>query len=463
MIRPHPRAAALMLGLTMLSGCARWNTAYRSDVLPANRPSVVTVDAKQRHVLMVPDTKTTTTTSPDGKITTTVEQRGMRMCAEAAPDVFSALAASGNLDIGVDAKSAAQVNVGAAIAATETAAAIRRTQTVNVIRESFFRTCERYLSGAIGPTAFGVQAARDYRQAIAMLAIEQLTGVVQGPSTIISPGATNTAQTDTAAYYKELKEASSTLAGAKSAHDAAKDAASPDKAPCKAKDGETADEKKTREGLCTAAKTAETDAKTKRDGAQTHLDQLTALGKSGAGQGGITAGASEGTMVNDGGTQTAPSGISAVTLAVTHIADTAMNTDETLMFCLQALSGDDARLSAKTGRMAADNTVSVDDTCKNYLAVKIDAEAAVLKRKAAMRVAAYDNVMVRLAARIGTAPAASYPGLLAEIRKIDGGFCKNKDTDFDQSTCAARVASLRELDAQDFDTLEARLRAARIF
>ena len=207
-LQTRPSTLVALLGVTMLAGCAELNTAHRTRPVSANTPTVITVDAKQRHMLMVPEVEEQFQTGELAKRTSS-----MRVCAEAAPDVFSAMAASGTLDLSAGAKSpSGGANIGAGFAASETAAAIRRTQTVNLARESFYRTCERYLSGAIGKTAFGVQAARDFRQAIAMLAIEQLTGVLQGPSTIISAGSTNAAQTNPEEYYRQLQASSTKLA-----------------------------------------------------------------------------------------------------------------------------------------------------------------------------------------------------------------------------------------------------------
>jgi hypothetical protein len=123
---------------------------------------VISVDAQQRHLIM------------------NYGEKGFRSCSEAAPDAFTAFGSSigGSLLGGGKAE--------AASAFASTAATIERTQTYNLLRESFFRTCERWLSGAISQDQFVTLAARDHRSMVAVLAIEQMTGVVKAPSTVIS-------------------------------------------------------------------------------------------------------------------------------------------------------------------------------------------------------------------------------------------------------------------------------------
>ena len=75
-----------------------------------------------------------------------------------------------------------------ALSIAQTAATIERTQTINLLRESLFRTCERYLSGGMGPAALAIQAGRDLRAIIAVLAIGNSRATTRPPSTVISAG-----------------------------------------------------------------------------------------------------------------------------------------------------------------------------------------------------------------------------------------------------------------------------------
>lgn len=162
-----------MAASTALCGCAVMDSIHWKFPGPGES-QVFTTDAKQRHLIMVNDES-----AESGE--------KVRVCAEAAPDAFSAFSSSlsGSLGIGSASRKA-----DAASAFAETAATIERTQTVNLLRESMYRTCERWLSGALKKQEFLALAARDHRSMIAVLAIEQLTGVVKPPSTVISGPAT---------------------------------------------------------------------------------------------------------------------------------------------------------------------------------------------------------------------------------------------------------------------------------
>ncbi len=150
---------------TALSGCAALDTVHYAWPGPGNT-DVITTDAKTRNLIMNERTP-----------------GDFRVCAEPAPDVFSAFANSFSFG-GVFGATSNDVQGANAFASS--VATIERTQTINLLRESFFRTCERYLSGAIEQNEFMILAARDHRTMIAVLAIEQMTGVVKPPATIIS-------------------------------------------------------------------------------------------------------------------------------------------------------------------------------------------------------------------------------------------------------------------------------------
>lgn len=167
---------ALVLGLCALatSGCAALNTVHWKFGGPGES-EVFTTDAMQRHLIMIKDEN----------------KQVVKVCAEASPDAMSvfstALATRGNFS-GVD--KAAELGLGLG----QTASTIERTQTINLLRESMYRTCERWLSGALTKNQFIVLAARDHRSMVAVLAIEQLTGVVKAPATIISGPAVSAAR-----------------------------------------------------------------------------------------------------------------------------------------------------------------------------------------------------------------------------------------------------------------------------
>jgi hypothetical protein len=195
--------------MVALAGCASMNSVNWVNRGPGNS-TVLSTDAYQRNVLMVAD--------KDGKV---------RTCSEASPDamaVFSTSLAAG----GVFGASEREMN--AALAMGQTAATIERTQTINMLREWMFRTCELWLSGALDKEEFLIRSARDHRSMIAILAVEQLTGVVKPPATIISGPAVNSAFNQGAETAKLLDAYRAERGAAETAETAAKTEASPDPA-----------------------------------------------------------------------------------------------------------------------------------------------------------------------------------------------------------------------------------------
>ncbi|MDR6841199.1 hypothetical protein [Pseudoxanthomonas sacheonensis] len=259
-----------------------------------------------------------------------------RMCAEAAPDVFSAYASSlsGNLGLGATERNAAFAN-----SMAETAATVERTQTINLLRESMYRTCERYLSGALNEDQFIIQAARDQKSMVAVLAIEQLTGAIRAKPTIISGPATSASVIDGTEAAKligqfrvEESTAKTNLAAADKAYASANKAGKCDtvaeKPAADAKDP-TADE-------WLACKSAETMVAQRKDELKTatsRLDKALTLAadfvsKSNAS---TTGGTNEGLAY----TVTPPGddALIAVAQAVENIV-TSPGIDEPLMFCI---------------------------------------------------------------------------------------------------------------------------------
>ncbi|MFN2100342.1 hypothetical protein [Altererythrobacter sp. MF3-039] len=166
-MRIAPKVVVGVLSAFALSGCAALNSVHWRFSGP-EESTVFTTDAMQRHLIMVKDP----------------EHRGrIKICAEASPDAMSvfttAMATRGQFSPeGNEFESAYSFG--------QTASTIERTQTLNLLRESMFRTCERWLSGALTREQFVALAARDHRSMVAVLAIEQLTGVVKPRATVIS-------------------------------------------------------------------------------------------------------------------------------------------------------------------------------------------------------------------------------------------------------------------------------------
>ena len=164
------KLTCVVCALILITGCRAW-PIHNTDSLESGG-KVIFVGAKQRGVI------TNVVKSEDGMNSV------LRICSEPPPDVFSAIAAS--LAANASPAKGGAVSVGLSASLSENAATIERTQTINILRESMYRTCERYMSGAISKNEFIVQAARDQRAMVAVLAIEQLTGVQKAASTALT-------------------------------------------------------------------------------------------------------------------------------------------------------------------------------------------------------------------------------------------------------------------------------------
>lgn len=166
----------------ILSGCASLKTYHNETKLGDTHRSIA-VDAKQRFIFTGPVTvgDDPGNLSPDNK---------QIICAEPSPDVFSAFAASIEGSASSEAISAALKG-----AFSENAATIGiRTQTIQLLRDSMYRICEGFLSGAIDKKQFHQLHQRFQRIMVTLVAIDQLTQAAQPPATAISTDAaiTNT-------------------------------------------------------------------------------------------------------------------------------------------------------------------------------------------------------------------------------------------------------------------------------
>ncbi|MEO1323553.1 MAG: hypothetical protein AAFV59_11145 [Pseudomonadota bacterium] len=131
-------------------------------------PTGVFVDAEQRAVL--------SNTRPD---------KDMRViCAEPAPDALSAIAAQAGVSVS-DISNALSAEGGVSEAAANIGL---RTQTIQTLRDGFYRVCEAYMNG-LSEEQYSIMLRRFQTNMIALLAIEQLTGSVKGGDAVVSAGA----------------------------------------------------------------------------------------------------------------------------------------------------------------------------------------------------------------------------------------------------------------------------------
>jgi hypothetical protein len=399
------RIAAVLLAL-LLPACANLNSIYRANVpLSTKRPILIAMDAKQRNMRMVPD-----------------GENGWRLCAEAAPDVFTALSTSAAADFALtktDAEKRAEAR--GAFALAEAAGTIERTQTINLLRESMYRTCERYLSGALLKESFVVQAGRDMRMMLGMLAIEQLTRAARPPSTIVSAGSTSAAISSTSEAVLRLIRAEGKLEAAEQKLKTANgmlptDCSAPadaDKAKCDEK--AAAVKAATEERDHATLEVAEWDKIVKdlgrTNGAASQTGTLP--GNSGGGSSGLSVGA-----------------IKALSSTVGMIVAKTFDTDESQLFCIQYMATYKKKESerALTSPLQQEEN-KVLDQCLKYFQFRIEADSRNLFRQESVvqRAAEIDVEIAEargaLVDAIASASPSDWQAIAADIRRFLPPFC----------------------------------------
>lgn len=196
----------LTAALCLLTGCANL-THYTKTQTTATGPGVTQkttfIDAKQRAII----------TSVKKDVSSNTYQT--ISCAEPSPDALSALSAANNLSI-----DKGDLTAGGSNALTESAGSIGlRTQSIQLMRDSMYRLCEAYQSGAIDAPAYENLSRRFQSSMVAILAIEQLTGVVRPPAIALG-GTADTGNAETLAKYTDQYEkAKLTLTAAEKARD----------------------------------------------------------------------------------------------------------------------------------------------------------------------------------------------------------------------------------------------------
>lgn len=113
-------------------------------------------------------------TTADGK-----PQKVRIICPEPSPDALKAIAASGSLSkADILAISGAYQESGANIGL--------RTQSIQLLRDQLYSLCQAYANGVINRDIYMMYLTRNQRNTIAILAIEQLTGVTKGSTATVS-------------------------------------------------------------------------------------------------------------------------------------------------------------------------------------------------------------------------------------------------------------------------------------
>jgi hypothetical protein len=413
------RAVAAAGLLLFLGGCANWYTAYRSNSIGRDRPEVITTDAKQRHTVMIPHNEWPDDFDAASKQYSKARlSQEWRVCAEPSPDVFSAISESASAALKADVKGqSGEARV--AVAVAEAAGTIERTQTINLLRESMYRTCERYLSGALVRDAFVVQAGRDSRAMVAILAIEQLTRAARPPSTILVAGGTATSVTNPSDWVQALKDAQAEKRAAEQNLKVVTDANNADSAlTC------TDEKDAAQKDDCAKKKAAVANievASYEKNAADVRYDVIAQAAKTGSSPGVNTAGTTAGTPQAGGSPSGSPTAtdLSNVAFVVQHIADKVFEVDETQMFCIQSLS---------KGTHLIDG---IGDACQKYLLAKVKFERSLLdnpKIKAAAADAAKSTAEAdkKLILLLERADATQYDAIVQEIQRTMNYFCRGK-------------------------------------
>ena len=275
------KLTCVVCALILITGCG-FHFTHTTDSLPSGGKAIF-VDARQRgiiaNVVKSKDSMKKDSMKKDSMEKDSMEKDSMnsvlRICSEPPPDVFSAITAS--LDLNASPTQGGAVSVGLSAFLNENAATIERTQTINILRESMYRTCERYMSGAISENEFIVQAARDQRVMAAVLAIEQLTGVQKAASTALTAASSAMSSAVSGGLSPEamtaLKEAWKDYTSLQAKANAKKEEADDSKPveACSGLDESTTDEdKKNKPTLCKEAE----DLQQQADQAKAHYDFL---------------------------------------------------------------------------------------------------------------------------------------------------------------------------------------------
>ena len=362
--------------LLLLVGCAEANSIHRVDKLPGTGAIVISSDAKQRFLLS--ETPITTTTTESNKTTTTAYRR---FCAEPSPDVFSVLSqsasASGTLGLDKDAKSL-NAALQAAFANSETGTTIPRTQTLNMLREMMYRTCERYLSGAITELELPIVAIRDQRVMVSILAIEQLTGAVTPKPVVISNGAEAGTGQNSTEMMKIVAKAHDNVVTAEAGMEEADSSAGPGgcaKLQKDKDDGKTVDEAKL--GVCNTAH------ETLDDASAYYKAQVKTASTS---QGVSSASATPGSATDPKDwTLAQAQAVNGVALAVQHIVDSTFQQDETQFFCFKQIADKNVAETTENAEkgLGVTRENSVRAKCLDYIIQRVEADQVAQQAKTA--------------------------------------------------------------------------------
>lgn len=174
-----------------MASCANWNSIHRQSDLTATETQVISVDAKQRHLVSVYRPE-----KIEGQTTVSNSQR--IICAEPSPDVFSVYSAA----LEANAGKAEELQAALKLATGETGATIGlRTESIQLLRDAMYRLCEAYAADGIKADQYASLLSKYQKSMVSLIAIAQLTGAVRPPQIVIS----NQAQLESSQKLYEAK------------------------------------------------------------------------------------------------------------------------------------------------------------------------------------------------------------------------------------------------------------------
>lgn len=164
----------VIFGTLGIAGCV--TPIHQTDNFdPKAGVQTLAIDAKQRVVIFVTrpaDPDPNGSPSQNGQNS---ERTVTVTCAEPSPDALSALSSS--IGGGLQNNSGVVANIASAM--TESAASIGlRTQSIQLLRDGMYRSCEAYAAQAITKEEYNRQQRRYQNLMLSLLAIEQISGAV---------------------------------------------------------------------------------------------------------------------------------------------------------------------------------------------------------------------------------------------------------------------------------------------
>ncbi len=192
---------------TLLTGCGNFMSIHRSIDVDSGKGALI--DIKQRGVFVSQHTTATGTET--------------FVCAEPSPDAMAAYAAETSLSVPEKVQIANAMQEGATFTGL-------RTQSIQLLRDGMYRLCEARMSGAIDNGEYNLLIRRYQKNMVALLAIEQLTGTVKAPVTVLSSTGSATLAMDIERSEKKIEELQSEVSvlEAELSTEKAKDAAKQD-------------------------------------------------------------------------------------------------------------------------------------------------------------------------------------------------------------------------------------------